>query len=283
MVIGGVRWQVADTDVPGTAVPPAPWSRRWSALALVLSGVLVGGGVAAAASPIRQTAFDKQMISLVNKARAAYGLQPVREAKGLDSLSVWWSTRLATGGTGYVLQHNPNAWTMLPDYGAANRTSWGENVAKFSPSSVPAQEIFNAYMHSPGHRANILGASYRYIGMGTMAGAHGTFNTMTFTDNVQAGQVVTPAKVRGKLVVRDTANKAVAGVRYSVRRGSCVAAAQVVQKTTASSGAFGMDLVPGPYCAIPTAWPHSILKPPRRDWVVRVGTPFAITARVTSR
>ncbi len=100
----------------------------------------------------------------------------------MDSLSVWWSTQLATGATGYVLQHNPDAWTMLPSYGAANRTSWGENVAKFSPSSVPAQEIFNAYMHSPGHRANILGASYRYIGMGTMAGSHGAFNTMTFTD-----------------------------------------------------------------------------------------------------
>src|SRR6476661_993471 len=105
MVIGGVRWQVADTDVPGTAVPPAPWSRRWSAWHWCSRACS-----SAAASPIRQTAFDKQMISLVNTARAAYGLPPVREAKGLDSLSVWWSTRLATGGTGYVLQHNPNAW-----------------------------------------------------------------------------------------------------------------------------------------------------------------------------
>src|SRR6478736_1569927 len=73
-------------------------------IALVLSGLLVGGGVAAAAAPTRQASFDKQMIALVNRARAANGLEPVREAKGLDSLSVWWSTRLATGATGYVLQ-----------------------------------------------------------------------------------------------------------------------------------------------------------------------------------
>jgi hypothetical protein len=251
-------------------------------LALVLSGVLVGGGVATAAAPTRELSFDKQMIALVNQARAGAGLQPVREARGLDLLSVWWSTHMATGATGYVLTHNPGAWTMLTNYGAANRSSWGENVAKFSPSSIPAQEIFNAYMHSPGHRANILGASYRYVGMGTMAGTHGAFNTMTFTDKVEAGQGAS-VTVRGKVVVRDTANKPVAGVRYSVLRCSCAAADQVVQKTTAGSGAFGMDLLPGAYCAIPTAWPHWILKPPRRDWVVKPWTPFATTARVTGK
>jgi uncharacterized protein YkwD len=157
--------------------------------ALVLTGALTPTTVAqAAAAPVREASFDQQMIRLVNLARAEHGLAPVLEAKGLTKLSVWWSTRLASGATGYVLKHNVDAWTMLPRYGAASRTSWGENVAKFSPAAVPAAEILAAYMRSPGHRANILRSGYRYIGMGTMTGSGGTFNTMTFTDKVDDGQ-----------------------------------------------------------------------------------------------
>ncbi len=274
-------------------------------LGLTLGGVAVSGSNAAArtavgpiavvqaaarqaaAAPTRMATFDAQVLTLVNQARTSRGLAPVRAAKGLTSLSVWWSTQLAAGKTGYQLEHNPDAWSMLPRYGAASRTSWGENVAKFSPSSVPAVDIFNAYMNSPGHRANILGAGYRYIGIGTMAGSQGAFNTMTFTDKVDAGQVIVQAAhksvskspVRGKLVAREKATgRPVAGVRYSVRKGSCNASAQVVQKITARSGAFAMDLRPGAYCAIPTAWPHAYRRPPRRDWVVRAGTGFSATA-----
>jgi len=138
----------------------------------------------------QMTSFDQTMITLVNQARAAAGVSQLTQASGLTQLAVWWSTQLSNGVTGFALAHNSNAWTMTATYGASNRTTWGENVAWSSSTAVSAIGIFTAYMHSPGHKANILSPNYRYIGMGTVGGSHGMFNTTEFTDAVQPGQAV---------------------------------------------------------------------------------------------
>lgn len=145
--------------------------------------------LAAATPPVT---FDQQMIQLVNQARATAKVPPLTQAKGLSQLALWWSAQEANGVTRYQLAHNRNAWTMVTRYGAANRKSWGENVAWSSSAASTARQIFSAYMHSPGHKANILSPHYRYIGMGTVSGSHGLFNTTEFTDAVQPGQAVTP-------------------------------------------------------------------------------------------
>ncbi len=152
--------------------------------------------------------FDAQLIALINTARTAAGVPRLVEATGLTRLSVWWSTKLQSGSTGYQLQHNPDAWTMVTTYGAANRQSWGENVAWSSSTATSAQQIFTAYMNSPGHKANILSATYRFVGMGTVAGAHGLFNTTEFADAVQAGEAVIPVPADGTFVT-DTTTRAV--------------------------------------------------------------------------
>jgi uncharacterized protein YkwD len=156
-------------------------------------------GVLAAAPTYSQAkTFDTQMIALVNNARISAKLPALVEAKGLTALSVWWSTQMQSGKTSYALKHNPNAWTMVTTYGASNRRTWGENVAWSSSTSTSAQQLFTAYMNSAGHRANILSKSYRYIGVGTVPGAHGMFNTVEFSDAVQSGQAVAqpPGTVR---------------------------------------------------------------------------------------
>ncbi len=157
------------------------------------AGAIGPAAVAPMPAASRLASFDAQMISLVNGARAGAGLPAVREASGLSQLSVWWSSQMANGATGGQLQHNPNAWTMVTKYGASNRTAWAENVAKFS-AGASARAVFDAYMGSAGHRANILGAGYRYIGMGTVAGNTATFNTMEFTDKVDGAPAAAPAK-----------------------------------------------------------------------------------------
>lgn len=166
--------------------------------------------VTAAAAPVYAQAkpFDAQLIALINTARVAAGVPRLVESTGLTRLSVLWSTKLQSGTTGYQLQHNPNAWTMVTTYGAANRQSWGENVAWSSSTATSAQQIFTAYMNSPGHRANILSAGYRFIGMGTVPGAHGLFNTTEFTDAVQPGEAVVAMPKDGSFV-RDSTTGAV--------------------------------------------------------------------------
>lgn len=184
-------------DGLGTRVPASHKVQRgvWRRMLIaVLATVgLIAGSVAIAPSAsaatramnARSAAFDWQMIDYVNQARVANGLPALREASGLTIMSAWWSQQMTDGATGGNLQHNPDAWTQVTSYGASNRRAWGENVAKM-PIGTSAKALFDAYMASPGHRANILSPKYHFVGMGTV----GTFNTMEFTDQVEARTIV---------------------------------------------------------------------------------------------
>ncbi len=169
--------------------------------------------VASSPAPLRApqlTAFDAQMIGLINAARTANRVVPLAQSSGLTRYALWWSNQMTNGATGYQLAHNPQAFDLMPAYGAGNRTSWGENVAWSSSTATTATSIFNAYMASPDHRRNILGAGYRFIGMGTVGGAHGLFSTTEFTDKVvPVPPPPPPVVLRDNDFVRDTATGAI--------------------------------------------------------------------------
>lgn len=183
-------------------------------LVVALIAALLSAGPARSAESLQQRAsaprdaIDEEFVRLINGARANAGLAPVVAAPGLRNLSVWWSSRLADGATGCRLEHNPNAFAQLLEYGAATRTTWGENVALWSTDGYTTQSIFNSYMASAGHRANILGANFRYVGVGTVSAnsacAGNDYNTMTFTDKVDAGSSPEPASAR--IAIRAGAN-----------------------------------------------------------------------------
>lgn len=140
-------------------------------------------------------AFDLELIGYVNAARAKVGAPALKEAQGLTDMSVLWSRHML--GSSKKLEHNPKAWTQVTQYGAANRLAWGENVGRVQSASITAKQLFDAYMNSPSHRANILNAKYRYVGMGSFAKGQLLYNTMEFTDRVQsltATKIVKPAK-----------------------------------------------------------------------------------------
>lgn len=170
----------------------SPFLRLFMVVILTLvgtAGTMFAGATAANAAGPRLTAFDDRMLDLVNTARVNAGVSQVQAAVGLTNLSLSWSGKMADGATNYELKHNPDGFEQTLRFGAANRTSWAENVAKWTPTSTTADAIFKAYMDSPGHRANILGGNYRYIGIASVSASNGaSFNTMTFTDKVEAGQ-----------------------------------------------------------------------------------------------
>ena len=68
----------------------------------------------------------------------------------------------------------------------ASASSWmvGENIAWGQQKLGTPREIVRAWMHSPGHRANILSRGYREIGVGiatgTPQGGHGATYTTDF-------------------------------------------------------------------------------------------------------
>ena len=99
-----------------------------------------------------QSSMTSQVVSLVNSERAAQGL---------------------TAENQYFSHTSPiygSAFDMLKAAGYSYKSA-GENIAMGQKS---AASVMDGWMHSSGHRANILDASYEKIGVGYAVSAAGT-------------------------------------------------------------------------------------------------------------
>jgi hypothetical protein len=127
--------------------------KRWLSLLLVVALATVGLGVAAGAD----SGTESEFISKINASRASAGLAPLAANGDLTSYARQHTAGMMDAGEIY---HSSSA-----QLGAAGGSGWdkmGENVGKGqSPTS-----LHQAFMDSPGHKANILG-DYNYVGVGT--------------------------------------------------------------------------------------------------------------------
>jgi len=90
----------------------------------------------------------------VDQARAAQGVRSLDTRAGLSDVARDWAGQMARTG---LLRHNPRLTTEV-----GNWRRVGENVG-FGPDVRTVQE---AFMRSPGHRANLLDRDYTQIGVG---------------------------------------------------------------------------------------------------------------------
>ncbi len=109
------------------------------------------------------------MLCLVNHARGSRGLAPLT---ALNSLN-----RAADRKTGDILRCDEfsheacgREFTYWMTHFGYHGCSEGENIAWGSGSLGTPRSIFRAWMHSQGHRENILGA-YEDTGIGLRTGA----------------------------------------------------------------------------------------------------------------
>lgn len=108
-------------------------------------------------------ASEQQLLQLLNVARAQVGAVALTPSAALNRAAAWKSGDPSAGGAGF--SHTDSLGRAydkrLRDCGYTG--SSGENVG-YGTSSADA--IFNLWMESPGHRANILNPSYRAVGIG---------------------------------------------------------------------------------------------------------------------
>ena len=112
------------------------------------------------------TAFENEVIRLVNAERAKYGLDALRANWELSRVARYKSQDMADNH--YFSHTSPTYGTpfqMMKDFGLSYRTA-GENIAY---GQRTPQAVVTAWMNSSGHRANILNASYTQIGVGFVA------------------------------------------------------------------------------------------------------------------
>ena len=105
--------------------------------------------------------YDVQLLALINRIRLSNARVPLLVLADLSDRAVAWSTHLRKVG---ALSHDRG----LSDQAAALCAvrAIRENVA-YADSATPAQLLAD-YLASPPHRANLLAADVRYVGIGTV-------------------------------------------------------------------------------------------------------------------
>ena len=115
-----------------------------------------------------------QTIQLVNNHRASLGLRTLVVASALEGSAVWKARHMAMYG---YMAHNDPAPPVARSIGERMQAcgvtgGWGENIAY---GYTTAQAVFNGWLNSSGHRANIENPNWTAIGSGAATSSSGTF------------------------------------------------------------------------------------------------------------
>lgn len=118
------------------------------------------------------TAARQATLCLVNLQRRHHGLPRLAENPLLQrAASAYSRTMVAHRFFDHVGPDGSTLQQRIATVGYSPWTELGENIAWGSGSLATPRQIVNGWMHSPGHRANILDAAFRQIGVGVAAGA----------------------------------------------------------------------------------------------------------------
>ncbi len=125
------------------------------------------------------SAVEKEVVTLVNAERTKRGLKPLAIDSKLCEIARLKSQDMITNK--YFSHQSPtygSPFDMMKKFGVSYRTA-GENIAA---GYSTAQAVFDGWMNSSGHRANILNPAYTKIGVGLAKGGnYGSYWTQEFT------------------------------------------------------------------------------------------------------
>jgi uncharacterized protein YkwD len=123
-----------------------------------------------------EQAASAQVLRLVNQERAKVGCRPVAADNALAGLAKAFSDDMAERG--FFDHTDPDGatpWDRAKVAGIADLG--GENIAR---GQADAAAVMEAWMNSPGHRANILNCDFKTLGVGVHMGPGGPWWTQNF-------------------------------------------------------------------------------------------------------
>jgi uncharacterized protein YkwD len=132
-------------------------------------------GAYAAPSAANAAKISHATLCLLNRQRARHGLPRLRQQRSLAHAAANYARLMVRQR--FFDHVSPGGSTMTQ---RIERTSYlrgvrgwsiGENLAWGAGSAGAPARIVNAWMHSAGHRRNILDSHFREIGIGIAAGA----------------------------------------------------------------------------------------------------------------
>jgi uncharacterized protein YkwD len=158
-----------------------------TAAVLALAAIAVAGGRATAAAPdpcadsgapatlLTDDQYAEAINCLVNLRRVAAGRRPLASSASLQRAAVRHSADMVA--LGFFSHSGPGRWNLVSRLRAtgyiSRRFAWrvGENLAWGTAGLSTPRSIVEAWMQSPEHRANLLFAGFRDLGVGAI---HGT-------------------------------------------------------------------------------------------------------------
>lgn len=150
--------------------------------AALVAIILLTASAAVLPRPARaldRAANETAMLQLINKARTSRGLAPVRLQTALDQAALAHSREmLARDYVSHTSWSGVSMGTRLARAGYS-RTGWsswsvGEVIGWGKGALGTPQAVFSSWMKSSGHRAVILTARWRDVGIGCAGGSLGS-------------------------------------------------------------------------------------------------------------
>lgn len=151
--------ELPDTETPGPETPDLPDSDT-------------GNG------ETTEKSFAEQVVDLVNIERTKAGLSPLTINKTVESAALVRAREIETSFS-HTRPDGTSFTSVLKEHGVSYMRA-GENIAW---GQKTPEIVVNGWMNSPSHRANILNASFKTIGVGHYQNAKGVnYWTQLFTN-----------------------------------------------------------------------------------------------------
>ena len=164
---------------PGTTVDATTGAKSAASTGTTSASTASAGPGKAATTPASGATaqYAQQVVDLVNAQRSQHGCGPLSSEPRLAAAARSHSEDMADRG--YFSHASPEGEHADHRIEAAGYhwSSWGENIARGQKD--PAA-VMDAWMNSPGHRANILNCSFQQIGVGVRTGSGGPWWTQVF-------------------------------------------------------------------------------------------------------
>lgn len=153
-------------------------SRTW--FVLLAAGMVFAAGSTASATTTgaeeastvtRATSLEELVLRQVNEVRAARHLAPFAASRALSRSAAAHSRSMLTRG--FFAHESANGTSFssrIKGFYGPRSSTWtvGENLAMFGGMTPTAAAVVDAWMGSPGHRANLLRGSFREAGVAVM-------------------------------------------------------------------------------------------------------------------
>jgi uncharacterized protein YkwD len=142
-------------------------------------------GAATAPTAATVTRAQSATVCLINSARRQHGLGRLGTAASLARAAAGYSQDMATGG--FFSHDSPGGSTpqmrinQVGYLDGASGWTLGETIAWGTGGLASPSAIVRSWLHSPGHRAILLDADFRDVGIGIAVAAPGGAAGATFT------------------------------------------------------------------------------------------------------